>query len=631
MTPVKNQSSCGSCYAFGALGNIEAKVAIDTDTLYDFSENNIKECSWYAPGCGGGNYWVVANHLSTTGTVSEPCDPYVAQDVSCNTGCDYQKTLLGWSVISGPSVPSVDVLKNYLQTYGPLYTTIYGGNGDAWYAEFASYDGSYTLYHPGFEFPNHAVLIVGWDDNLEHAGGEGAWIVKNSWGTSWGGTCGYGSEGGYFTIAYGSANIGYYSSFIYELQDYDPNSMLLYHDEGGHCGSFGYMNRTGWALCKFTPPEDCAIERVELWTLDATTDLDIRIYDDFSGGTPSNLLTSELDTPFDNAGYHSVKLSSPLSVTEGDDIYVMVKITNASSAYPLSYDHSGPRDAGSSYTSYNGGNFTEFTSGDLGIRVRTTDRLIGGGPTEDPVIDSITDVPDDAGGFVNVNWQRSALDDSEAAVRVKHYRIWRKRKQVLPLLGSGMDDPEHRGPYEGDEVGPAWEIVGTVAATGECCYEFTAPTECDMSVADTCWIYFCVTAHTSPVGGDIYSAVAERGYSIDNGGMANPPQGDGEPGDPGTGEITPGRTTLNLPEPNPGNGDFALRFELSKPDRVSLTIYDVTGKQVAVLEDAFLDAGPHVARWDAGTDGTAKPSPGLYFVRLVTGPEVHTVKLMLVR
>jgi hypothetical protein len=570
---------------------------------------------------------MVANHLTTTGTVLEACDPYVPSDVSCTPGCTPQHTLLDWRVISGNALPSQEVLKSYIQAHGPVYTTIYGGYYDAWYSEFAGYDGSYTLYHPGSEFPNHAVVIVGWDDNLEHAGGQGAWIVKNSWGTGWGGSCGYGSEGGHFTIAYGSASIGCYSSFAYDWQDYDPDEILYHYDEAGYCGSFGYINKTGWALCKFVLPEDRTVERVEFWTVDATTDIDIRIYDDFSAGSPSNLLTSELNTPFSNAGYHSVPLSLPLSVTAGNDIYVVVKVSNVTSVYPIAYDHSGTRDVGSSYSSSNGSYYTEFTYGDLGIRIRTTDGITGGGPTEDPVIGGVIDVPGDTGGYVNVSWQRSSLDDSEATPRIKHYKVWRRRREQLPLLGfSGEDDPVPGGPYEQSETGAAWEVMGTVTASGQCCYEFTAPTECDASGTDTCWTYFCVTAHTGAVG-DHYDSTPERGYSVNNQGVGDDPPGD-DPGEPG-GEALGARTTLLLPEPNPGCGDFDLRFDLAGPGQVHLAVYDVSGRQVAVIEDTFMEAGPHKVSWVPGSDGSAKPAPGLYFVTLDTADDVHTVKLIL--
>jgi len=56
------------------------------------------------------------------------------------------------------------------------------------------------------------------------------WVVKNSWGTNWCGTCGHGSEQGYSKIAYGSAGIGPNSSFFYALQDHGPSGDIIYYD-----------------------------------------------------------------------------------------------------------------------------------------------------------------------------------------------------------------------------------------------------------------------------------------------------------------------------------------------------------------------------------------------------------------
>ena len=137
---------------------------------------------------------MIASLFSRKGAVQDSCDPYVALDVDCNSSCPPQKTVLGWSQIVGGVVPDSNVLKAYIQTHGPVHTSMYAGDDDRWDSEFSAYNGSYTLYYPGTEKPNHAVLIVGWDDNLAHQGGRGAWIVKNSWGTNWGGTCGYGTQ-----------------------------------------------------------------------------------------------------------------------------------------------------------------------------------------------------------------------------------------------------------------------------------------------------------------------------------------------------------------------------------------------------------------------------------------------------
>jgi len=376
VTSVKDQGACGACYAFATLGNIESKLLIDGAGTYDFSENNAKECAWGDPSCAGGNYLMLANLFSQKGTVLEWCDPYVENDVSCTETCPYIKTLLDWRIISGDAVPSTEVLKGYIQTYGPVYTSMYAGDGDAWQTEFSNYDGSYTLYYPGTEEPNHTVLIVGWDDNLTHAGGTGGWIVKNSWGTGWG-------DNGYFTIAYDSASIGKYSSFMYGWQDYDPDGDILYYDEAGWTHMVGYGSTTGWSLVKFFPTSNTYATRVEFWTTDRTTDVDVYLYDDFDGTSLSNLLWSSLDHSFDEAGYHGVVVDPPLGLTSGDDVVVVVKLTNADSEYPIAIDAEGPHETQRTYTGPNGSAWTEEGGygDDVAIRLRTSGVFVPPTPT----------------------------------------------------------------------------------------------------------------------------------------------------------------------------------------------------------------------------------------------------------
>jgi C1A family cysteine protease len=378
VTQVQNQGSCGSCFTFAALANFESKLQIDGAGTYNFSENNAKECNWeelnnfeYPPGsrwgsCDGGDYFMLANLFSQKGTVLESCDPYVDRDVGCKDSCPYIKTLLDWRYISY-GMPDTNVLKSYIYNHGPVFTSIYAS-----YAEFIGYNGSYTLYHPGTEPPDHAVLIVGWDDNLHHAGGMGGWIVKNSWGTNWG-------DDGYFYIAYGSASIGMGSSFVHAWQDYDPNGDIMHYDEAGWWDQRGCSGlTTGWGLSKFIPTSDTHIRRVEFWTTDRTTDIDVYIYDDFDGTTYSNLRYSSLNHSFYEAGYHGVVVEPPLAVIHGDDVILVVKFTNASYEDPIPVDTAGPYETGRTYLSCSdsAGSWQDVGvdyNADVAIRLRTSD------------------------------------------------------------------------------------------------------------------------------------------------------------------------------------------------------------------------------------------------------------------
>lgn len=378
VTRVQDQGVCGSCYAFAALASFESGLLVDGQGLYDFSENNVIECNYEETGCAGGHMWIVTNRLSDPGAVLEACDPYNQTNQPCNTGCPLIKTVTDMWVLAGDSAPDTATLKNWLQNYGPLYVSMDSGSSSgAWEDEFSDYNGSYTMYYPvGVPDLDHAVLLVGWDDGLPHAGGTGAWIVKNSWGTSWGGTCGYGTEGGYFTIAYGSAGIGSDASFVQNWQDYDPQGHLLYHDEAGLKGEVGWGALDGYGLARLIPTENGCASQVEIWTTDATTDVDVWIYNSFDGSAPSGLLWQGQNLAFDYAGYHSIPIQPPLPVFIGDDVNVMVKFGNASKMYPLAYDDTGPAAPNQSFASATGldGDWLDVGDDytvDLGIRLRT--------------------------------------------------------------------------------------------------------------------------------------------------------------------------------------------------------------------------------------------------------------------
>ncbi len=406
ITPVKNQAACGACYAFASLGDFESKILQGGGPTYDLSENHAKECYFTQPSCAGGNDYQMACLFSQTGTQLEANNPYIASPTVCYTGPSYpyQQTLLDWCIISGAFTPPTAVLKNYIMTNGPVYTTLYVGlinppapPGTPWYQEFSSYDGSWGLFNnTEAGTVNHAVLIVGWDDNqtydaMPHDGipdGTGCWIVKNSWGTGWGGPCGFGATGGYFYYAYGTtaADFGQWSSFLNQWQPYDTNGGILYFDDAGWGNvAWGYGSTTCWALCRYAVAADTQATSIEFWTNDVTTDVDVYLYDSFITGTGTlgTLLASSLNNSFAEAGYHSVSITpTDIGPSSNPEAVAVVAITNSVNTSPIQADWgngSPPLETQRCYISPSGttGSWSETSShgtfpSDLGVRIRTS-------------------------------------------------------------------------------------------------------------------------------------------------------------------------------------------------------------------------------------------------------------------
>jgi len=197
-TPIKDQiqDQCGSCWAFGALGSLEAIVKIwadDPDIFVDLSEQYLLSCS---PGSCNGWYlsWCL-NWIQRNGMITEACLPYEANDtIPCEAKCDdWQDELFG---ITGYHKVnrSVEDIKEALVEYGPLSAsmTVY----EDFYPDF---DGGVYEYEFGDIVFGHCIAIVGYDDTWGDED-EGYWICKNSWGTEWG-------EDGWFRIAYGQCDI----------------------------------------------------------------------------------------------------------------------------------------------------------------------------------------------------------------------------------------------------------------------------------------------------------------------------------------------------------------------------------------------------------------------------------------
>jgi C1A family cysteine protease len=363
VTSVKNQNPYGTCWAFGYLGTLESQVLINESLLTDYSELNIVACNPEGTSCNeGGNAWMATNYLALLGTVEETCHPYPGDcpNPDCiNPACAFIKQVTEWRIIPN----DVNAIKDAVMTHGPIYTSMYAS-----FPGFSTYNGSTCLSYSGTEEPNHAVLIVGWDDAM--CSGAGGWIVKNSWGTAWG-------DDGFFYIEYGSASIGMYSSVVTEYKEYDADETIYHWDEWGWIGSVGYGDKNDWGMVEFTPTSDDELTAIDFWASGSPTFYNISIYDVFEGGMVGTLLTGPIYGNVQEEGYYSVPLPTPLALTTGDPIYVVINFQTPYYDFPVPYDSDGPMGTDKSFVSSSGTTWQAldlgyYEYGDVGIRARVS-------------------------------------------------------------------------------------------------------------------------------------------------------------------------------------------------------------------------------------------------------------------
>jgi cathepsin F len=201
VTKVKDQGSCGSCWAFSTTGNVEGRWFVAKNTLPNLSEQQLVDCDHECDpdepsdcdaGCDGGLMsnafrWIISQ--GAKGIATEASYPYRGYDQTCKTtGLTTGATVKDWKMLPEDE----NQIKAYLYVNGPLSVALN--------AEQLQFYVS-GIFKPSRCDPkalDHGVLLVGF-------GGMSSalpyWVVKNSWGADWG-------ESGYFRILFGKGMCG---------------------------------------------------------------------------------------------------------------------------------------------------------------------------------------------------------------------------------------------------------------------------------------------------------------------------------------------------------------------------------------------------------------------------------------
>jgi C1A family cysteine protease len=243
MTGVREQGLCASCWAFAAVGTVEAQFNIFFDWPdYDIELSEEHLIAVYPPvqGCfsryncqTGGWHNATLEFIRDSGITDEECFPYV--DLTCSgdvCGCDHGCTnaecsdrcdewnIRLWKIDDVEYVDTTEeAIKNYIYNVGPLAVGM-STNGD-----FDDETGIWICNSPGC---NHFVVLVGWDDPGSY------WICKNSLGVGWDPW----SPDGYFKVAFGNCGIEDYPCGAI-LNNPDVDKLYVQNSSGDTVAWFG--------------------------------------------------------------------------------------------------------------------------------------------------------------------------------------------------------------------------------------------------------------------------------------------------------------------------------------------------------------------------------------------------------
>lgn len=175
VTSVKDQGQCGSCWTFSSTGAVEGAWAISTGQLINLAEQELVDCAgakYGSMGCNGGQMEGAFKYIIEHGQCALSAYPYTAKDGTCEK-CTAVAHLSSCSDV----VPNDQVSLKGAVAQQPVAIAI---EADTKY--FQSYSGGILTSSSCGTSLDHGVLIVGYGEDS----GQKFWLVKNSWGTTWG-------------------------------------------------------------------------------------------------------------------------------------------------------------------------------------------------------------------------------------------------------------------------------------------------------------------------------------------------------------------------------------------------------------------------------------------------------------
>jgi uncharacterized repeat protein (TIGR01451 family) len=373
LTPVKDQGFSGTCWAFAVMGSLESNLLPGEN--WNFSENNMKNLlsSSYPYGfdraANDAGCWqqALAYLARYSGPVSAAQDPFDDFGTTSPTNLKTVKHVQDAIQLMARNINGQmnnTSIKEAIMNYGAVYSLM-------------DYDDSYLnqntegYYCNGTGDYNHAIDIVGWDDNysknnfLNGAPGNGAFIIRNSWGPEWG-------DNGYFYVSYYDKYLANSNDNIVfmDAENTSNYNNVYQYDPFGDVGNYGYGNGKAWFSNVFTSKGKELLKAASFYVTQPKTVYNLYVYLDPTGNNPRNgKLVAVSNGTLDYAGYFTVQLNKFVTLIKNEKFSVVVKVYSPNETQPitieypmLDYSSKATANAGQSYISSNGISWEDMTS-----------------------------------------------------------------------------------------------------------------------------------------------------------------------------------------------------------------------------------------------------------------------------
>ena len=375
VTSVKDQGSYGTCWAFAALDALESNILMNTGEYYNFSVSNLVNImgkygdeGYDFDGRYGGSYYLSSAYLTRwDGPVNEsdnPYKPYSKYSPNNLTTIKHVQDIL--FIPLRQNISDLDAIKIAILKYGAL-AVIYRSTS----SNYVSSDYNPNIYEPLPGEANHAVVLVGWDDNYSASNfnsrygqpiGNGAFIIKNSWGSNVG-------DDGYYYISYYDLSLascgGYgFTGMAYNnVENIDNYKNIYEYDPLGNTIAFmGFNNESAWFSNVFTSISDNPLQAFTIITPSANSNYEVKVY-------VNNELKFDGNGIIVEPGYHTIKLDKYVPLDIGDVFKIVVKLTTPNFYYPIAIETNisgmsskATAQSGQSYISKDGNNWYGYCS-----------------------------------------------------------------------------------------------------------------------------------------------------------------------------------------------------------------------------------------------------------------------------